>query len=64
MSSSVRLHVDRILPFLKSRIQLLGMKALLVLAYLITETNNHMIVGSKGKDLRLNVLGVFLVNGN
>ena len=41
--------VKKILPFLKSQLRLFAMKALLVLAHLIEESNNHLIMSDEGK---------------
>ena len=47
--------IDILLPYVDSTNQLLAMKSLLTLSYLISEEQNHMISSTDGKVLRQNL---------
>ena len=52
--------LDTLIPLLKAEVALFGAKCLLILAYLIDESNNHMIMADEGK-IHRNILASALM---
>ena len=52
--------LDTLIPLLKAEVALFGAKCLLILAYLIDESNNHMIMADEGK-IHRNILAFIFI---